>query len=639
MSRFERAARHGRMITLLALAVFAGCQEVSVTAVPVERVSVTPEQVAVPVGGTASLTAQLHGSNGQTLAGRAVSWTSLNPDVATVDETGQVRAITQGTARIEASSEGLTGQATVTVTSGPILAVSPAELEFSGLQGGATPGDRTVAITNAGTGSISGLSAAVSYAPGQPTGWLGVSLSSNSAPATLVVRANQANLAPGTYSATVLVSSGSAANSPVSVPVRLTVFAPTPAIGLSSASVSFSTTATGPNPTAQTITITNAGGGTLSGLTATVEYPSGQAQGWLTATLAGATAPTTLTLSAARGSLLPGTYSARVVIAATGAQNSPQHVNVTFTIATVATPATIGLSSTTASFAATAGGTNPAAQTITITNTGGGTLSGLGATVQYTSGQGGWLTASVSPTTAPATLTLQATTGSLTAGTYSARVLVTAPGATNSPAEVTVTFTVAAAPPGAPAGLTASAASVSRIDLSWSSASGTVSGYRIERRLTAGGGYALVDSVSAGTTSYSDRNLLPLTGYTYRVQACGPGGCGAWSNETNAITLADTSPPGTPSDVTATRLSSTQIQLGWKAPGGQTSYEVRRRAGTSGSWTFSTELEGTVTSWIDSGLTPQTTYQYQIRACNSTGCSEYSPQVTISTSPSGNEGG
>jgi hypothetical protein len=105
----------------------------------------------------------------------------------------------------------------------------------------------------------------------------------------------------------------------------------------------------------------------------------------------------------------------------------------------------INLSSGTVSFNAQAGGTSPNAQTVTITNTGGGTLSGLTATTTYGTGQPqGWLTASLNQTTAPATLTLTPTLGTLAAGTYNATVTVAAPNLTSR--TVAVTFTVSAEP-------------------------------------------------------------------------------------------------------------------------------------------------------------------------------------------------
>jgi hypothetical protein len=108
------------------------------------------------------------------------------------------------------------------------------------------------------------------------------------------------------------------------------------------------------------------------------------------------------------------------------------------------------LSSASASFSVTAGAASPAAQSATVTNGGTGTLSGLAAgTIVYTAGPAtGWLTANLSGSTAPATLTLTPSTGTLAAGSYTATVPITASvtGVTNSPQNVTIALVVLAGP-------------------------------------------------------------------------------------------------------------------------------------------------------------------------------------------------
>src|SRR5205085_2574709 len=154
----------------------------------------------------------------------------------------------------------------------------------------------------------------------------------------------------------------------------------------------------------------NGGGGTLSGLSVTTTIGT---ENWLTATLEGATAPTTLRIQLHTGSLPAGTRSAAVTVKTSTTGVLEKSITVSFVITAAPTP-TIGLSSTSGSFQATAGGSSPAPQTVNVTNAGSGTLSGLEATITYASSQtSAWLSALLSQTTAPATLTLRATTGSL----------------------------------------------------------------------------------------------------------------------------------------------------------------------------------------------------------------------------------
>src|SRR5215831_7810152 len=101
-----------------------------------------------------------------------------------------------------------------------------------------------------------------------------------------------------------------------------------------------------------------------------------------------------------------------------------------------ATQPTIGVNPTSLSFTATAGGSNPANQTINISNTGGGTLN-------FTASDNApWLTVSPASGTAPSTLTASVDISGLAAGTYNGTITVSATGATNTPVSVPVTLTV-----------------------------------------------------------------------------------------------------------------------------------------------------------------------------------------------------
>lgn len=93
----------------------------------------------------------------------------------------------------------------------------------------------------------------------------------------------------------------------------------------------------------------------------------------------------------------------------------------------------------------TVAGTNPPAKSILVRNAGGMPFTAV--TVDpavYDTGQPtGWLTATLTGTSEPFTLTLTAATTALAVGTYHAVIRVNAPGAPNSPANLSVSLTVA----------------------------------------------------------------------------------------------------------------------------------------------------------------------------------------------------
>ena len=217
--------------------------------------------------------------------------------------------------------------------------------------------------------------------------------------------------------------------------------AETPRLVLSPTSVSFTGQSGGAAPQAQGVTVTNGSTGSIAQLTVSITYASGQTPGWLTATLGGTQAPTTVSLSASQGSLPVGNYTATVSVFGTGPTNSPQTVAVNLTV--TAPPATIVLGTQQVSFAAVQGAASPAAQQVAVTSGGSTAAGGLAAAVSYGTGQPtGWLAAALSGSSTPSTLSLTPSTSNLAAGSYSASVAVASSSASNSPQTVAVTLEV-----------------------------------------------------------------------------------------------------------------------------------------------------------------------------------------------------
>lgn len=181
----------------------------------------------------------------------------------------------------------------------------------------------------------------------------------------------------------------------------------------------------------------------------------------------------------------------------------------------------------------------------------------------------------------------------------------------------TIDVTTSVAAPSAPSGLTASVVSSSRIDLSWTDNSHNETNFTIWRSTTTGTGYALVGTVPANTTSFSNTGLMPETTYYYVVRANNTVGPSADSNEASETTLA--APPAAPTNLVLTVISSFQLNLGWSDNAtNETGYRLQRRVGT-GSWEPALSLPANTTTFQDVGLEEGTTYHYRVSAVNANG--------------------
>jgi beta-lactamase superfamily II metal-dependent hydrolase len=186
-------------------------------------------------------------------------------------------------------------------------------------------------------------------------------------------------------------------------------------------------------------------------------------------------------------------------------------------------------------------------------------------------------------------------------------------------------------PPAAPSGLSATAASSSRIDLRWTDNATDEAGFRIERR-SAGGSFAQIASVGANVTSFSDTGLPASTTFEYRIAAYSDAGTSAYSNTASATTGGSTiQPPAAPSELSATAASASEIGLKWKDnASNESGFRIERRT-SGGSFAQIASVGPNITSYSDSGLASGTTYDYRVLAFNDGGSSSYSNTASATT--------
>lgn len=91
----------------------------TVVAVPVRSVRVSPDSAVVQAGATTAYTAQTFDSIGGLLTGRVVTWSTASSAVATVNGSGTVSGVSVGSTTVRATSEGVFDDAGVRVTAAP----------------------------------------------------------------------------------------------------------------------------------------------------------------------------------------------------------------------------------------------------------------------------------------------------------------------------------------------------------------------------------------------------------------------------------------------------------------------------------------------------------------------------------------
>ena len=175
--------------------------------------------------------------------------------------------------------------------------------------------------------------------------------------------------------------------------------------------------------------------------------------------------------------------------------------------------------------------------------------------------------------------------------------------------------------PTVPADLVAIAEGPYRIGLLWSSSQSEV-GVAFYRVFRDGDEIATVID-----TTFEDSNLFPETEYSYRVSAVdGLQNESDLSEPVSATTAAEPGPPP-PRNVTATAASSTQINVAWEPPLVSThpvqGYNVYR-AGDPIGFVVST-------AFADTGLSPETTYQYTVAAVDDRGVEGESSDAASAT--------
>jgi hypothetical protein len=339
----------------------------------------------------------------------------------------------------------------------------------------------------------------------------------------------------------------------------------------------------------------------------------------------------------------------------------------------------IGFSPSSFTFGANLGGSNPASQTLNISNTGGGTLS------WSLSDDASWLTLSSSSGSGAGSSSLTVNIPGMSAGTYNGTITIAATGATNTPQTVPVTLTIA--PPGGTLQKLVGAndttatgnedANYLLIDKFTAEATGSFSQIRVKCGASgnvkvavysdsSGSPGSLLSSVNTGTTvtvGWNQVNISPTqvvagtaywlafisdspcvsynsTGGTGRYKAASysgftfsgtPSGLSSWAGY-HLIAGWGSTTPMTPPQAPVIVAPGATVLFKWNAADTATNYGLQVSTTgdfQAGTFAFNNQSLGNVTQYEVTGLSLGTTYYWRVNASNSGGTSAWSQVRSI----------
>jgi hypothetical protein len=187
-----------------------------------------------------------------------------------------------------------------------------------------------------------------------------------------------------------------------------------------------------------------------------------------------------------------------------------------------------------------------------------------------------------------------------------------------------VSFTTLSSGCSVPSGLNVSSITTSSATFGWNAASGA-SGYNVQYRIT---GSSTWTSTSSASTSKAVSGLTANSSYEFQVQTvCTAGGNSSWSSSSTFSTLQQTCAVTTSTN--SNSITTSGATLGWSSVSGASSFNVQYRITGTSTWT---QTSAATNSKVISGLSPATTYEFQVQTvCSTGGTSAWSNSATFTT--------
>lgn len=195
------------------------------------------------------------------------------------------------------------------------------------------------------------------------------------------------------------------------------------------------------------------------------------------------------------------------------------------------------------------------------------------------------------------------------------------------------TLLQAGQPNGEPYNLVATRVFGTTAELTWADNASNETGFRILQSTSATAIGSVVATLASNVRVTTITGLTPSTAYYFRVQAFNGAVDGELSSSVLTTTkTSDSAAPNTPSGLAAASVGAQSVTLRWTDTAlNETGFIIERSGGGSSTYASIGTVGYNVTQFIDTAVSPATTYVYRVRAVNGTTTSASYTSLSVVT--------